>query len=271
MEEPTEPPITKIWKWLEAPWFWGGVALILGASAATVPLSIIFAIGYVPVAVGIVRSDFFKSLTSKWRKFLSNTTLLAVVAVIFFFVWKVVPKPKEPPTVDDIANAVKKKLDEKQDIQPLSAENTPPKEQSKPKPKTKLSTPSSKPKPIGEAPLGNGEPPNQAHLSVTQSYKTSTRPDAPVETEVVVQTDMVFPSLKFVMQCDKPLIDAQPMIGGGAGAIAQMAVSRGLAQGHPNIVVYSYGSSAPPFGPANPLVIDVWSAEPVKCEQVATF
>jgi len=50
-----------------------------------------------------------------------------------------------------------------------------------------------------------------------------------------------------------------------------MMVSSGLVEGHPNIVVYSYGASAPPFGPAHPLVINAWSKDSVICNQVATF
>src|SRR5262249_2192984 len=113
-------------------------------------------------------------------------------------------------------------------------------------------------------------PPTSAHLSLTQSQKISTRPDAAVETEVVIQTDVVFPTLKLVMQCDQPLVDAQPTIG-GAGGMVQMAVSSGIVSDHPNVVVYSYGSSIPPFGPANPLVINVWSKQAVACNQVSTF
>ncbi len=123
-----------------------------------------------------------------------------------------------------------------------------------------------------QTPPPSGSPPQslQAHLSVSQSSLISTRPDAPVATKVVVQTDRDFPALRFVMQCDKPLVDAEYALGGGSGMV-QMMVSSGLAKGHPNIYVYSYGSSTPPFGPANPLIIEVWSKEPVTCNQVATF
>jgi len=53
--------------------------------------------------------------------------------------------------------------------------------------------------------------------------------------------------------------------------MAQTMVSGGVLRDHPNVAAYSYGSSVPPFGPANPLVIDVWSKEPVTCNQAATF
>lgn len=137
-----------------------------------------------------------------------------------------------------------------------------------------LSPPASKPSPPRRqhsgVPKGPLFPPANSTLSVSQSDKVSTRKDAPYEIEVVVQTSATFQSLKFAMQCDKPLADAQPMIGGASGTL-QMMVSSGILKEHTNVFVYSYGSSVPPFGPPNPLIIDVWSKEPVKCDQVATF
>jgi len=109
-----------------------------------------------------------------------------------------------------------------------------------------------------------------AHLSATQSEKISTRLDAPFETEVIIQTDKTFPALKLLMQCDKPLLDAHATISQTSGMV-QMMVSSGIVRDHPNVVVYSYGSSTPPFGPANPLIIDVWSKKSVTCKQIATF
>jgi hypothetical protein len=113
-------------------------------------------------------------------------------------------------------------------------------------------------------------PPNSANLAISQTPKISTRSDAPYETEVVIQTTTSFPSLKMLVQCDKQLVYAQPSIGGTAGTV-QMMVSFGVLKDHPNIFSYSYGSSTPPFGPANPVVVDVWSRDPVTCNQAATF
>jgi hypothetical protein len=112
------------------------------------------------------------------------------------------------------------------------------------------------PKPNKQAPAPTPAPgiaPSmQAHLTVSQSPKISTRPDTPNETEVVVQTDKVFSSLKFAMQCDKPLVDANPSVGGGTGSV-QMMVGGGVLRDRPNVVVYSYGSSVPP----------IWASKPV--------
>jgi hypothetical protein len=110
-------------------------------------------------------------------------------------------------------------------------------------------------------------PVKQGIFTITQSSKPATRADANYETEVVVQTTMEFPSLQFAMECDKNLVDGQV----NAPAGVRMAVRWGVLTDHPNIFIYSYGSSVPSFGPANPLVVNVWSKEPVVCNQVATF
>jgi len=50
-----------------------------------------------------------------------------------------------------------------------------------------------------------------------------------------------------------------------------LGVIRSLAKGHPNIFLYECGSAAPPFGPADPLEINLWSKRVVSCSEVATF
>lgn len=138
---------------------------------------------------------------------------------------------------------------------------------------TRPVTPSIRPIPGGKPvkePQKPSLPPNNGKLKISQTPKTSTRADAPYETEVVIQTTDIFPSLKMLVQCDGPVVDAQPSIGGTMGTV-QMMISFGVLRDHPNVIAYSYGSSTPPFGPANPVVINVWSKAPITCDQVATF
>jgi hypothetical protein len=203
-----------------------------------------------------------------WHKWIFWGSATLILILIYFQA----RSSKEPPTVEDISNGVVNKLRETHNVQtvlPISGSGVPPvtsvgagqnKSVRSEEPVTHKSLPKKSPT----------FPPTSAHLSVTQSQKTSTRPDAAVETEIVIQTDVVFPTLKLVMQCDQPLVDAQPTLGGTAGMV-QMLVSSGIVTDHPNVVVYSYGSSIPPFGPANPVVIDVWSKQTVTCNQVSTF
>jgi hypothetical protein len=110
--------------------------------------------------------------------------------------------------------------------------------------------------------------PQQAKLSIAQKPQTSSREDAPYKTEVVVQTTTEFPSLKLLVQCDKPLVEANPHLASGG---VLMMTSQGVVRDHPKVFIFTYGSAAPPFGPGNPLIVDVWSKELVRCDQVATY
>ncbi|HYB60927.1 MAG TPA: hypothetical protein VEH50_05555 [Methylomirabilota bacterium] len=173
-----------------------------------------------------------------WHRWFFWGSGLVIVVLIYFHA----RSHKEPPTAGEIADAVRQKLGQQQDVPasspPPSLEKTKPKSKSPPKPQESKAN---------NGPAIDNQTPIHAHLTVTQSYRISSRPDAPVEAEVVIQTDQTYPSLKLVLQCDKPLVDAQMTLGGTEGVV-QMAVSRGLVQGHPNVVLYSYGLSTPPFG-----------------------
>jgi hypothetical protein len=272
----------KLWMFGESPLTWGAVGMLLGAVAAVVSLKVLFICAGVILVLGMIRVDFFEGRT--WAARIIGSALLGFfICLALILVWLIVPKPKQPASAEEIASEVRKKLEER----PIASISLPPSVRAEqPEEKQRPSTANIKPpKGMGRVPkltakqssaatvrssAANPPPAIQAHLTITQSQKISTRMDAPVETEVVIQTDNTFPSLKLVMQCDKPLVDAQPTIGGAVG-VGQMATSFGILREHPNIFVYSYGLSIPPFGPANPLVIDVWSKEPVTCGQVATF
>jgi hypothetical protein len=56
--------------------------------------------------------------------------------------------------------------------------------------------------------------PKNAALRVTQTAKSFARADAPYESEIVIESDQTFTSLKFAMQCDGPLVDVESVSGG---------------------------------------------------------
>jgi hypothetical protein len=109
-------------------------------------------------------------------------------------------------------------------------------------------------------------PPNNGKLTVTQKLDVSTRDDAPYKTMVTIQSSVEFPSLKMLVQCDKPLVDAT----GGPNGMMVMT-NQGLVPGHPNVYFLTYQSASPPFSPSNPVMLSMWSKEPVICNQVATY
>jgi len=108
--------------------------------------------------------------------------------------------------------------------------------------------------------------PATATLTISQSPKVSSRADAEYETEVVVQTTTEILSVKLLVQCNKDLV----AVTSDTSMVAFM-VREGILRDHPNVFLFSYASAQPPFGPAHPLVFDVWSKEPITCNQAATF
>jgi hypothetical protein len=95
----------KLWKYVEGPWFWGGVALISGFALANLKLVAVFGIGYVPISIGLIRSQFF-SEWAKGGKILGNVGILILTAIILFGVWKIIPKSQPPLTIGDIKSAL---------------------------------------------------------------------------------------------------------------------------------------------------------------------
>lgn len=128
-------------------------------------------------------------------------------------------------------------------------------------------TPAVPPKKPAESAPKELLPSNYAKLTIAQTPKTSTRADAPYETEVVIQTNGSFPTLKLAIQCDKPITDGDGYVTGEM----MSAGSQFVLRDHPNIYFFSYSSSAPSFDPAHPVVIDLWSKEPLTCNQAATY
>jgi hypothetical protein len=111
-------------------------------------------------------------------------------------------------------------------------------------------------------------PANQTKLAISQQPDISSREDAPYKTKVVVQATVDFSSLKMIVQCDKPLVDGSAGLSSGGVTIM---TSQGVVKDHTNLFFFTYQSAAPQFGPANPIVFNLWSKEPIKCDQVATF
>lgn len=265
------------WKELvDGPLLGLAIGLLGGAIAAVAPnasLPWIFELAWVVLSIHFVWHLF---RTRRWTtRVIANCILIPLIAVGLFALKKHLPTFREPPTANEIAEAVKEKMSKTEDIntqQTVIAQATP-QEKSEPKTKKRLpNKPVTKPgagAPPSATPASSQPPPIQAHLTISQSREISTRQDAPTATKVIVQTDRVFSSLKLVLQCDGPLVDGSATV--GTSGMVQMMVGFGVVKDHPNIFAYSYGSSVPPFGPANPLIVTLWSKDPITCNQAAAF
>ncbi len=255
--------VQKFGSFIESPITWGAVGVLVGALAVAFSMKVIFYTAGVIFFVAIVRVGFFEG--AWFKKCLGNLFLMGVMGVVLYALWKVTPKIKEPATAEEIAAAVIKRQHE--DVNQVSG--IPPHVDSK---KTiesgkKTVRKTTKQPAQGEttAPTQPTPPPQQAHLIVSQKQDISTREDAAFKTIVTVQATTDFPTLKMLLNCDKPLTDGH---GGLAGVM--MMTSQGIVKEHPNVYVFTYQSAAPPFGPQNPLILTLWSKEAIKCE-AATF
>jgi len=277
MQDQQETLPTKIKGFSESGITWGAIGALMGAITVLVP---IFALKWIFVAAGVVlfirlcMARFFEGRTLIKQAF-GNLGLGFVLAIILAASWHLIPRPKEPPSAEEIGKAIAKEIskqqEEDQKKQQLIAEQKPPESSPEPKKKPKPSTLTSKPESANPqtGPSEIPHPPvNHATLTITQKPDVSTRADAPYMTDVIVQTTAEFPTLKIVLQCNKPLIDGNATVGSGG---VLMMTSVGVVKDHPNLVFFTYQSAAPPFGPANPITFRLWSKETIKCDEAATF
>src|ERR1022692_1237165 len=171
---------------LESPIAWGGVGLLGGAVAVVWSLKAMFFVAAFVFLIAILRTRFFKG-KSLLKEVTGTIGLTAAMCSILFGLWTVTPKPKEPPSAEEIADAVIKK--ERTDI---PKESAPPPQPSIPPPrKTQYpsrSTSSAGPKPSKPTQTETTSPspspvPQSANLIVSQKPSVSTREDAPDKTE----------------------------------------------------------------------------------------
>jgi len=277
--EDTEPPTIKLeiarkrgvrkslLDWGESPFTGLGVGVIIGGIGALVSLKALFVVGGVFISIAFFRANFFASIRSGWARTGLHLLACGLLALGLIYIWRITPKPKDPPTAQENAEAVvaleKKRLGPT--TQSVPAEATPA-QKHVPKPRVnKASTPADKPSSQREAePLP--ETPVIAQLFITQKPEVSDREEAPYKTAITVQSTVEFPALKLAIQCDGPLAEGS---GGPTGMV--FMESFGVVNGHPDVFVYTYGSANPPFGPANPLNFTFWSKQPIRCEKASTF
>lgn len=102
----------RFWEFLDSPFTWGGIGVVAGAAIVSPSWFRPTFIGSgISVAIGLLRANWLKG--SRFGIWLAgNVGLIALVAMIWFFVWKYIPKPGEPPTPEQIAQAVARKLGE---------------------------------------------------------------------------------------------------------------------------------------------------------------
>jgi hypothetical protein len=99
----------KFREFLESPVLWGGIGILIGAIASPLTFKYLFILAWLVIVVAVLKENLWESYpkTTKW---LASILACAVVMIFAFFMWKVIPKPKEPPSIDETINAFTKKF-----------------------------------------------------------------------------------------------------------------------------------------------------------------
>jgi hypothetical protein len=86
---------------------WTGIGMLVGVFAPLLSLQLLFVGVWGIFFFEFIRVGFFKGKVAKW---LGNAVAGCVFAVVFFVVWKVSPRPKQPPTLDQEMSAFAQKF-----------------------------------------------------------------------------------------------------------------------------------------------------------------
>jgi hypothetical protein len=91
---------------IDSPFTWGAIGMLVGAVVAVVPLNYFFALAWFFIWVAMVRAKFFEG-ASPWQVIGGNTGLAIVLAFVVYFGYKHCPKP---PTLDETATAIARRM-----------------------------------------------------------------------------------------------------------------------------------------------------------------
>src|ERR1700685_2817244 len=95
--------------WSSTP-LWGGIGVLVGAIASQLSLKLLFVAVWGVFLFEFIRVGFFPG---KVRKIVGNLLMGFALGIMFLSLYKLSPKPKEPPTLDQQADAVVDKAGKK--------------------------------------------------------------------------------------------------------------------------------------------------------------
>jgi hypothetical protein len=98
----------KLSKFFESAITWGAVGVLVGAIGPFIPPLWGFAVTFVFLIFALLKTNVFEGRS--WTTHIFGNLLLSLIlGGVLFGVWHILPKPKEPPTADEIAEAVYKR------------------------------------------------------------------------------------------------------------------------------------------------------------------
>ena len=116
----------KLSKFAESAITWGAVGVLVGAIGPFIPPLWGFFVTFAFLVLALLKTNFFEG--SSWaRHIIGNILLSLMLGAGLFGVWRILPKPKEPPTLKEITDTFDEKMRNQRDQltlpQPTSAKS----------------------------------------------------------------------------------------------------------------------------------------------------
>jgi hypothetical protein len=99
----------RLWAFVEGPILWGAIGMIVGSIGSLLSIKWFFFAAWILIGIAIVRAGFWAA-ESTITQFFGNGFVCVMFALVLFGLWRALPKPKEQPSVDEIADAIVGKL-----------------------------------------------------------------------------------------------------------------------------------------------------------------
>lgn len=100
----------KVGKLFDSSIFWGGVGVLIGATASLLSLKYLVVVSLLVICTAVWRTNFFEGQSRTLLRFCGNLFLCLVVAGMFLELWRVLPKPKEALGVDQLVDGIARKF-----------------------------------------------------------------------------------------------------------------------------------------------------------------
>jgi hypothetical protein len=86
---------------------WTAIGVLIGAIVSRLSFNLLFIGVWIVVCIDVIKTGFFGGRTAK---VIGNIFLIILLAVVFYTLWRISPRPKEPPTIDQQIEAFTKKF-----------------------------------------------------------------------------------------------------------------------------------------------------------------
>jgi hypothetical protein len=103
--QPTRSFYEKFVGFIESAILWGGIGVLVGATASLYSLRILFVVSYVILCVATLKAAFFSGARIVVQV-VANLFACSLIAAMFVILWRYTPKPAVMPSLDEQSNAL---------------------------------------------------------------------------------------------------------------------------------------------------------------------